>query len=165
MTHYRWIYLAGAAALVCSSVAVADTSHGPADSTSGVISGSSNQQGDDQGDGLHQAKGHDRDDAHGKSERGKGKHEKAHHGDDDRVRNHQGDVDDQDNGPQGSGPPVTSKPVIGNPGSTTGTPGVGNPHSVGSVGVPEPGTAALLTAGFLGFAVRRLRRRAVLRDQ
>lgn len=154
MAHYRWMYLAGAAALVCSSVAVADASHG--DSTSSVISGTSNQQGDDQGDGLHQAKGHDRDKDQGNGHHEKAHHEKAHHGDDDRGSNHQGDVDDQDNGPQGSGPPVSSKPVTSNP---------GNPRAVGSVGVPEPGTAALLTAGFLGFAIRRLRRRAQIRDQ
>jgi hypothetical protein len=163
MTHYRWIYLAGAAALLCSFGAVADSSHElcpgcAVNTTSDVVSGTNDQQGEDQDD-LNHGKGHQRDDDHVKG------HGKGHRGDNDQGNNQQGDDDDQGGGKHGkshanSGPPISSNPASGNSGTATGNPVISKPGAAGPTGVPEPGTAALLTAGLLGFAVRQLRRRA-----
>jgi hypothetical protein len=156
MTHYKWIYVAGAAAVLCSSGAVADSA---LNSTSSVVSSADNQQGEDQ-DGLNHGKSHQRDDDHMKGHHGKG-----HRGDNDQGDNQQGDDDDQGSGQHGKshangGPPVSSKPASGNSGAATGNPVISKPGAAGSTSVPEPGTAALLTAGLLGLAIRRLRRRA-----
>jgi hypothetical protein len=165
MAHFRWMYLAGAAAAMCSSAAVAeDALHGfcsdcGANSTLSVNSDTNkqmnfgfedsgnssalfetdrfgsthhedgNDQGEDQGNGLH-GKG-DHGDNQGDDDQGKG-----NHGDDDQENSQQG------KGHPGSGPPTGSKP--------------------GSAGVPEPGPAALLAAALLGFGMRQLRRRPSL---
>jgi hypothetical protein len=162
MTHYRWMYLAGAAAVLCSSVAVADSSHElcpgcAVDTTSSMVLDTKNQQGEDQDD-LNHRKSHQRDDDHVKGQHGKG-----HRADNDQDNNAQGDDDDQ--GQHGKShangaPPVSGNPVSGNPSTATGNPVIGKPAAAGATGVAEPGTAALLTAGLLGFAIRQLRRHA-----
>ena len=208
MARYIWMCLAGAAAVMCSSVGVADAFHPlcpgcAVNATSSARAGSNNpmnyglsdsvngsalmthaadsndddEQGDDQDNDQHRhSNGHHAEDRGGNLHHGKGYHRaddhgKGHHGrgtrgDDDQGNNQQGDDNDQGDGEHGmgqssSGPPMGSKPLGGNPGmAKAGTVGSTVGHSV-----PEPGTAALLTVGLFGLAIRQLRRRARIRDQ
>ena len=148
MGHFRWTYLAGAAAVVCSSVAIADDAvHGfcsdcMPNSTLSLssstdthrnfgFSDSGNNSALFETDGVGSA--HDED----SNDQGDDLHGKGHHGN-AQGDNDQGD-DDQGKGHPAGGPPISNKP--------------------GTVGAPEPGTATLLAAALLGFGLRQLRRR------
>ena len=187
MTYFKWMYLAGAAAGMCSSVAVADTLHGfcsdcVANSTLSVTSGTTQQMNfgfrysgnrasgtynfgtltpDNRGSALFETDrvrfANDQQDNDQQGYEQQGDDQQGDN-DNDPGKGQQG-KGDHGNGEQDNDQNGNGQPE-GKP--SGGKPSSGKPGTVGSTnghGVPEPGTATLLAAALLGFGIRLLRRR------
>jgi len=187
MTYFKWMYLAGAAAGMCSSVAVADTLHGfcsdcVANSTLSVTSGTTQQMNFGFRYSGNRASGtynfgtltpDNRGSALFETDRvrfANDQQDNDQQGDEQQGDDQQGDNDNdpgkgqQGKGDHGNGEQDNDQNGNGQPEGkpSGGKPSSGKPGTVGSTnghGVPEPGTATLLAAALLGFGIRLLRRR------
>ena len=188
MAHFRWMYLAGAAAAMCSSAAVAeDALHGfcsdcVANSTLSVTSGTTQQMNFGFRYSGNRASGtynfgtltpDNRGSALFETDRvrfANDQQDNDQQGDEQQGDDQQGDNDNdpgkgqQGKGDHGNGEQDNDQNGNGQPEGkpSGGKPSSGKPGTVGSTnghGVPEPGTATLLAAALLGFGIRLLRRR------
>ena len=187
MTYFKWMYLAGAAAGMCSSVAVADTLHGfcsdcVANSTLSVTSGTTQQMNFGFRYSGNRASGtynfgtltpDNRGSALFETDRvrfANDQQDNDQQGDEQQGDDQQGDNDNdpgkgqQGKGDHGNGEQDNDQNGNGQPEGkpSGGKPSSGKPGTVGSTnghGVPEPSTATLLAAALLGFGIRLLRRR------